>query len=289
MVALEKASKWFSNIFRGFNVCVFVVLSADDWCFIKERASSSSPQWTTLFWSIVSFYGWIFLSVFIYMILVVLTMSHVISMRQSLRTDSLTLNKLSTSLVKLIWYPLITIIVWLPAAIYDFTEYNKAINDRPSKSDDFSQYIAYLLPATHGFLIAIVFIATNIDVRLVLLEMCRGRGMPSPQLLENILCQVENSSSASADSRSVDKSPSKAAAMIQRDMSSRNSSSPSTSFSTTAGSTIPAYVAPSVIAGGKPFLSKGAPKSKSGAAANNPLGWTADDADEDSSIDYNYV
>ena len=168
-------------------------LTDDDWCFIKERASSNSPNWTTVFWSIFSFYFWLYLNVLVYIVLLVMAMRHIYKMRRGLNRESITLEKMQKSLKKLVWYPLITLIVWLPAALYDVAELSEKNDDDSRYSSNSSQYFAYLLPTTHGILICIVYFATNIDMKLVLQEVCSGKGLPNSPLLESLTSSERNS------------------------------------------------------------------------------------------------
>lgn len=183
----------------------------DDWCFIRERASSNSPSWTTVFWSIFSFYGWVYLCILIYVILLCLAFAHVVQMRNEL-SFSRSLSKMQSSLFRLIWYPMIALFVWLPSAVYD-------VNELSSSDDDYTagratQYFAYLLPATHGICLFCVYVATNSDVRVVFLRLLCLMGLPEPSLLESLMATSEASSAG-------DKKPQ----LLLRNTSANNKSS----------------------------------------------------------------
>jgi hypothetical protein len=172
---------------------------ADDWCFVKSRASSNSPSWTTLFWSIFCFYGWLYLNVLVYIVLLCVALRHIYLLKNSLNINSVALNKMETSIYKLVWYPLITLVVWLPAAIHDVTELNEDSSARYTSNS--AQYFAYLLPTTHGIFICCAFFATNTDVRLVLTELFQFRGWPDDTLLETLI-SAEMTMRAAATDRS---------------------------------------------------------------------------------------
>lgn len=250
----------------------------DDWCFIRERASSNAPEWTTMFWSVFCFYGWIFLNVLLYIILLCLALQHIFKLKKLLNTDSITLNKMQASIQKLIWYPLITLVVWTPAAIYDFTELHEPTTGKFTNNS--TQYVAYLFPALHGILMSIAFFATNSDVHVVLKELWQGRGLPDPMLLENLVCQMTESPSIT--NRSSGGSSCSGTTITSLDSKGFKAVNP-VGYTQT-------YAAPSTAS----VLGKKSVVKKNAKAINNPLGWRGDDDvgnfDDSNDInDYNYV
>ena len=73
-----------------FTASLFLLLSfylVDDWCFIKERAPYSKSS--TLVWSIFAFYGWLYLNIVLYFVLLCIALRHVFHMRRTMG-DSIT-------------------------------------------------------------------------------------------------------------------------------------------------------------------------------------------------------
>lgn len=243
-------------------------LGADDWCFIKERASSNAPSWTTLFWSIFCFYGWLYLNVLVYILLLAVALRHIYVLRTGFNNDCITLDKMQSSLYKLMWYPLITLVVWLPAAIYDVTELGEDSSGRYTRNS--AQYFAYLLPTTHGILICGAFFATNTDVKILLRELFQGRGLPDSSLLESLLSAER--SSIKSDRGSSESSSSNG---IKNKSKNKNKQHFTLSLSGSTGRSISASTSPA--------------KQKS-PGIPNPLGWTDDDGGGGGCInDDNYV
>lgn len=176
-----------------------------DWCFIRERASSGTPEWSTVVWSIFCFYGWLFLNVVLYFVLLCMALRHILQMRTA-EKNNLVQQRLEASLHKLVWYPLITFFVWLPSAIYDIDDLEKSY-DAGSTTSYAAAYFSHLTPITHGFFICCAYFTTNSDVLIVLTEFVKGRGFLEESLLEshnrsssNI--QTESPPSGSVPSRS---------------------------------------------------------------------------------------
>lgn len=270
----------------------------DDWCFVKERASSSSPPWTTLFWSIFCFYGWLYLNVLVYIVLLAVTLRHIYTMGRGVHKDSITLSKMKASLYKLIWYPLITLVVWLPSAIYDVTELDNDSSGGRYTSNS-SQYLAYLLPTTHGILMCGAFFATNRDVQLVLRELWQGRGLPENALLESLIAAERTSSLADRGSHSRSGSGSNPGSTPKTSdsnspdfvppslsLAAHTSSSPSSSSSSVSQAPTGTTSSSGVRRGGGNMSTV----KKKEPAIPNPLGWSADDGDGgDHQDDTNYV
>jgi len=153
-----------------------------DWCFLKSRANDDFPAWTTVFWSIAAFYGWLFVALVVYLVLFCVTFRHIYRMRSTLR-HSFTVNQLELLLFKLIWYPLVTFCTWLPTAIYDIDELEKTQNSNVAGNET-AGYVSYLLASAYGLLICCAYFATNKDVRFILVEVLSGRGFPSDTIVE---------------------------------------------------------------------------------------------------------
>ena len=212
-------------------------------------------------------------------------------LRRGINRDSITLNKMESSLYKLIWYPLITLVVWLPAAVYDMTELDDDSGGRYTSNS--SQYLAYLLPTTHGILMCGAFFATNTDVQVVLRELWQGRGLPQDTLLETLISAERTlhlSDRGSQESLSKQSSSFLSPSLsLSPSFSSYSSSmmvsqSQSQSQSHTQGLT----AAPSP--GGQRNTSSTVSVKKKEPAMPNPLGWTADDGDGGDDLDdNNYV
>lgn len=248
----------------------------DDWCFVRERASSNAPEWTTMFWSMFCFYAWIFLTALIYLVLIFITIRHVYKLRGLVEGSSVTLDKMEASLFKLIWYPLISLIVWGPAAVYDFAELYHATSGQ--FSGNFLEYVAYLFPGLHGILICIAFFATNTDVRVILVELCGGRGLPNEQLLENLLCQNTSYTGRSSSG-------------TNGGLSARDTGVSCVTRDTGISQLSFAIESPSVVGKSSHSIA-----NKKQPTMKNPLGWTGDAVDENIDAtadvgddDYSYV
>ena len=83
------------------------------WCFFVSN--NENKQYIELMWVILSFYGWIISSIFIILFFII----HIyIKLSQMAIISS---DKLDT-INRLVGYPIILIICWLPAAVTDIIE-----------------------------------------------------------------------------------------------------------------------------------------------------------------------
>jgi hypothetical protein len=141
------------------------------WCFLDYR--SESPRWTLLFWIIVSFYVWFYVAVVTYLLLlwfISYRISYIYSTHARARNGSEHSGRarIYRSLLRMIWYPIIIIICWLPSAIWDVEE---ALHDSRKGSDALQMgNMAFInvFPASQGLLTSIAFICTNKDVKSML-------------------------------------------------------------------------------------------------------------------------
>jgi hypothetical protein len=161
-----------------------------DWCFLKNR--SDSPKWSLLFWTIVSFYFWIWSSIILFCSLFVAILyeayrifrvqysssssspsssphSASSSVRitnhssQHLSTASPSYATIRTSLYRFGWYPLNVVTCWSVTTLFDIL---KAMH----KTDNLSArnlfgIIANCAPGCLGLLNVIAFVTTNAHVR----------------------------------------------------------------------------------------------------------------------------
>lgn len=150
------------------------------WCFLDHR--SNMPKWTLVFWIIVAFYLWFYLAVLTYLVLLWFIAYRVLHVYGTHARASQELEKkrlrsrILQSLMRLVWYPLIVIICWLPSALHDVSE---ALS-RHANYLHISITVLNMFPAAQGLLTSIAFICTNQDAQGILFGLKEPLLSPSP-------------------------------------------------------------------------------------------------------------
>lgn len=127
-----------------------------DWCFISSTLPGY-PQWTQLFWELLSFYIWMWLCIIAMTVLLIL----VLFKRRSMRSVPAAVE---SSIWKLFWYPLIVCMCWIIPSYTDI--YANVQPDAPvTLSSERLQIASSVIPILQGLLTATVFAANNAIVR----------------------------------------------------------------------------------------------------------------------------
>jgi hypothetical protein len=147
------------------------------WCFLKNR--SNSPSWSLLFWTIVSFYLWIWGAMIIFCLLffaivyetyrifrVSGTNDHISSAQLSSTTPSFA--AIRHSFYRFGWYPLNVILCWFIPTIYDIFDARNTHNNLTEHP--IVNAVSNCAPGLLGFLNVAAFIATNSHIRVKVLS-----------------------------------------------------------------------------------------------------------------------
>lgn len=126
------------------------------WCFIRDTASS--PHWAMTVWYIIAFYFWIWLCLLLNIWLLVYSLVSVQSISQDIYKE-----KIRDVLIKLLGYPLVVIVSWACATVFDMI---LVLNpDYYLLNDDLYFNLSFVLPCFQGFLATCVFLLTHIRCR----------------------------------------------------------------------------------------------------------------------------
>lgn len=142
------------------------------WCFLKSRPGSVG--WTYEFWVIVSFYGWIYIAVVAYVVILcsVIYRLSSSSLRSSTDESSATHVLVPTLLLKLIWYPIIILVSWSVITIYVIWD---AYNSKSARRyiSDLPLFIplTFSAPLLHGFLASLAFFLSSLESRRTLFSL----------------------------------------------------------------------------------------------------------------------
>jgi hypothetical protein len=141
-------------------------------CFIAER--SNSPSWTLAFWTVVSFYFWIWSAITIYFILFVLLSLKVNEIYQLYQEESHSASggidlraQVKATLNKFIWYPINIILCWTLPTVYDIMSTDQTSYHGERTFD----IITDIIPAFLGMMNVIAFFLTNSLAREKLLKL----------------------------------------------------------------------------------------------------------------------
>lgn len=126
-----------------------------EWCFIAER--DGSPAWSVTFWAIASFFFWILSSLFL-TVFFLIRVYFIISRMMDMPEIS------NYTLQKLVFYPLITVVCWLPACLIYFLALNGETNDR-KYNWNLANSFALSTAVAQGLLNSAAFLANNELVR----------------------------------------------------------------------------------------------------------------------------
>jgi hypothetical protein len=147
------------------------------WCFLKNR--NDSPSWSLLFWTILSFYIWIWGAMIIFCLLFIAIVYETYRIfrvsgtngrtpSQQLSTSTPTFAAIRNSFYRFGWYPLNVILCWFVPTIYDIID---AMNNHSHLTDNSYFYdISNCTPGLLGFLNVAAFIATNSHIRVKVLS-----------------------------------------------------------------------------------------------------------------------
>lgn len=149
--------------------------NGNTWCFISK--TDDSPSWAVTFWSLASFYLWILLAI---IIMTVLMADLFIKLRSMPHTS----NIVSNSLKKLIFYPIVFIICWIPSYICDY-KYSQ-----DSSVQESTNISGSILPCLQGFLLSIIFFYQNIVVRKKWAILISSYLVTTPELRDSLVSSV---------------------------------------------------------------------------------------------------
>jgi hypothetical protein len=125
------------------------------WCFIVDR--SDSPFWTAKFWTIQSFYLWMWLAVIIYCYYMIFTYIAITELSASMSQPLI-----RKALYRLPWYPLNVVICWSYTCYVDIYT---VFYGHSYLNDGLSAYLSYTLPLYLGLLNSIAFFCSSNESR----------------------------------------------------------------------------------------------------------------------------
>lgn len=145
------------------------------WCFLNNRPNS--PSWSLLFWTIVSFYLWLWASMIIFCLLFLaivyetyrifrVSKSSSTFSSQQLSTSSPTYSNIRHSFYRFGWYPLNVLICWFIPTLYDILDAVNRGGQHAVADDEIFGLIANCSPGLLGLLNVVAFISTNHHIRL---------------------------------------------------------------------------------------------------------------------------
>lgn len=142
------------------------------WCFVAE--TSTSPAWADLFWVLVSFYIWLWLSIVINVAMLAFTINRIQRMEIVSKQMWQTIGKLAL-------YPMTLIFCWFSASMFDINEY--ATSYRSSFFDCLSG-VATVTAGLQGLLFAVIFFTMNSIVREKWIGVMVAYGLLRVEVLE---------------------------------------------------------------------------------------------------------
>lgn len=125
-------------------------------CFFAQR--NDSPRYGVILWIVVSFYGWVWISIFF-------IFACFAEMALKIRRDfshrgSLALTSLLYRQVEKCWlYPVVSVVCWILPTFSDLA--SAAFQDYQFQGIAVFRYFSVLLPILHGFMNACVFVRYN--------------------------------------------------------------------------------------------------------------------------------
>jgi hypothetical protein len=131
------------------------------WCWLDER--SNTPNWTSFFWNVISFYLWIWLAIGVYLLFYFYILYEI---KTRYETFSSSENILRT-LHKISLYPLSVVMCWLIPCIYDQIDYYASDHTDASTTNNliFSD-LSSITPLLQGTLTCLIFVSTNSEMIL---------------------------------------------------------------------------------------------------------------------------
>ena len=127
------------------------------WCWVVD--TENSPEWAAEVWYWVSYYAWIWISIFSIFLLILLMcykFFYQVSTVSVTYTQS-TKKNFNRSILNLAFYPLIILICWLPCSIADYIQYSEV--DIPIDPNLRAAFTT--LSSSMGFMSSLVFVATD--------------------------------------------------------------------------------------------------------------------------------
>jgi hypothetical protein len=122
------------------------------WCFLDKNDESHS--WTTVMWFIVSFYGWLWGSILLYVgLFLYVTVKYINSENSKLAAQTIK---------RLAWYPMIQLLCWVMSMVLDFSRLGNSNEKTVNNSLIFK--FTQIFSCSQGFLSMIVFFFTNREV-----------------------------------------------------------------------------------------------------------------------------
>ena len=149
--------------------------NGNTWCFVSE--TSSSPDWAVTFWSLFSFYLWVLIAI---AIMVLLMLDLFIKVRSMPHTS----NIVSNSLKKLVFYPIVFIVCWIPSYVSDSAYSQHSADDRSTNVS------GSLLPCLQGFFLSITFFYQNIVVRKKWKDLITSLMITTPESRDSLVSSV---------------------------------------------------------------------------------------------------
>ena len=127
------------------------------WCFVADRRGS--PEWTELFWIIFSFFFWIWLTMVVNLVQIILIVL-------KLRNMNVVTSVVKSTVRKLIYYPLITLLCWTLNTVSNMylISTNSSLSG-VSASWGMVSDLGILLALSQGIFNAFVFVGMNTIVR----------------------------------------------------------------------------------------------------------------------------
>jgi hypothetical protein len=143
------------------------------WCFLKPRRSS--PPWTYDFWVFASFFGWVYISLMLFVVLAV-NIFCVVNLAPQERARSLSRDSATSALVrkilsKLMWYPLVILVCWSLITVYivwdAFSPSSASLMAEPSLLA-----VTFSVPLFSGVLTSLSFFIGSPEARQTLCQLC---------------------------------------------------------------------------------------------------------------------
>lgn len=135
----------------------------DGWCFLEPGKNS----WTYDFWVYVSFFGWVYLALIIYIVLI----AYISFYASNSSTGQVTRSLINKILYKLIWYPIIILISWSIITAYILWDaYNPS---SPALQNNTFIYFTFSVPLFSGFFTSVAFFFGSSEAKRCLYEMFR--------------------------------------------------------------------------------------------------------------------
>lgn len=124
------------------------------WCFFSNRPNS--PAWGLLFWRILGFYLWLWISIALTIFFLLSIFRHMSHMNIS--------QTVFRSVKRMALYPITFTICWIPATIFDLLEtfYVPCVDRTGCR---LLQSLTNVLPLLGGAIVSIIFVLSNANVR----------------------------------------------------------------------------------------------------------------------------